>query len=300
MQFGRHETFHLRTGWLKACYANSIEDKCFFSMKNAHSTLGVGRNMLNAMRYWSQAFEVLEANTPGKSIDGFKPTKLADIIFKYDEYLEDPASDWLLHYHLVNNKYQCPSIYWIFQKLGGRFLTKQKFIDGIKSFLQKELELKKLPPDSTLERDYSVFVKTYCGIQSENKIGSDILDSPFTHLNIVKRTDAMNEINFSIGPKDSLPSELVAYAIFMMQVGQDKLKPTTVTIDLERLLWEPGSPGMSYKLDGESLLKHLEVIRDKKLLGTMKLDSTAGIKQLTLELRKNLHAIDIIESYYKG
>ena len=54
--FARHETFHPRHGWLKKGFDAVQERSDIFATADAHLDLGVGKNMGQAIRYWSTAF----------------------------------------------------------------------------------------------------------------------------------------------------------------------------------------------------------------------------------------------------
>ena len=58
--FARHETFHPRFGWLKKGFDKAIENPDVFLSEAAPSILGVGKNMVKAIKYWCIAFKVLE------------------------------------------------------------------------------------------------------------------------------------------------------------------------------------------------------------------------------------------------
>ena len=51
--FARHETFHPRFGWLKKGFDKAVENSAIFSEESASTALGVGKNMVKAIRYWS-------------------------------------------------------------------------------------------------------------------------------------------------------------------------------------------------------------------------------------------------------
>ena len=63
--FARHETFHPRFGWLKKGFDKAIESNTIFSEESASTALGVGKNMVKAIRYWSLAYKILQqGNNP--------------------------------------------------------------------------------------------------------------------------------------------------------------------------------------------------------------------------------------------
>jgi hypothetical protein len=50
--FARHETFHPRFGWLKKGFDLAKQDPDIFLREDAPVRLGVGKNMVSAIRYW--------------------------------------------------------------------------------------------------------------------------------------------------------------------------------------------------------------------------------------------------------
>ena len=56
--FARHETFAPRFGWLHKGFTAVDSDPEAFLKEDAPVTLGVGKNMVNAIRYWSMAFKL--------------------------------------------------------------------------------------------------------------------------------------------------------------------------------------------------------------------------------------------------
>ena len=52
--FGRHETFHLRFGWLTKGYRSWCETPKIFEEDDPTVTLGVGKNMVTSIRYWTR------------------------------------------------------------------------------------------------------------------------------------------------------------------------------------------------------------------------------------------------------
>ena len=48
--FARHETFHPRFGWLKKGFDKADDDNLVFSKESAPVVLGVGKNMVKAIR----------------------------------------------------------------------------------------------------------------------------------------------------------------------------------------------------------------------------------------------------------
>ncbi len=64
--FARHETFHPRFGWLKKGFDAVQKNPEVFLMGDATVHLGVGKNMVRSIRYWCNAFKLLEEDKPSE------------------------------------------------------------------------------------------------------------------------------------------------------------------------------------------------------------------------------------------
>src|SRR5665647_1589103 len=84
VSFGRHETFSLRFGWITKGFKGLSQDPGIFESDHATVILGVGKNMVHAIRYWLIASQVIEAN--GQSL---VMTPLGKLI-----YASAAASTW--------------------------------------------------------------------------------------------------------------------------------------------------------------------------------------------------------------
>ena len=148
--FSGHETFHCKNLWLKKGYDFIKNNKKFTNQ--AVIELGVGRNMVNSIRFWLKAYNIID--TKQENV-----TDIANFIFNdrdgKDKYIEDETTLWLLHYLLITNDYS--SIYSLifneFRKIKPEF-DKKNFI----SFLsEKGINMN----TNTSEKDFSVFLRTY-------------------------------------------------------------------------------------------------------------------------------------------
>ncbi|BCX08907.1 MAG: hypothetical protein KatS3mg066_2766 [Fischerella sp.] len=84
--FANHETFHPRFGWLKKGFDAAKKNPGIFLQDDAPVRLGVGKNMVRAIRYWCSAFKILDKNN--------SPTMFGEKLLGnngWDCYLEDPG-----------------------------------------------------------------------------------------------------------------------------------------------------------------------------------------------------------------
>lgn len=71
--FSGHDSFQCRQLWLKKGY-DYIQSKKSFNDEDAVVRLGVGKNMVSAIRYWMKAFNIID----GKD----KPTEFGTKLFQ--------------------------------------------------------------------------------------------------------------------------------------------------------------------------------------------------------------------------
>ena len=99
-RFSGHETFPCRYTWLPKAVRGVQESPDLFSDEDAAMVrLGVGKNMVRAIRFWADASEVItQAPKQGISISDF-----GNAVFGHaghDEFLEDIKTLWLIHWKL--------------------------------------------------------------------------------------------------------------------------------------------------------------------------------------------------------
>ena len=112
--FGRHESFPLRFGWLTKGFQTWIDNPDVFEQDDAVVLLGVGKNMVNAIRFWMIATRVATLN--GRAL---MPSSFGQHIFArngWDPYLEDDATIWLLHWNLASNIADATTLFWFFNR----------------------------------------------------------------------------------------------------------------------------------------------------------------------------------------
>ena len=89
MKFRAHDTFFIRKGWLNKGMRNvKIDPAVFMGAKgNPMDILGIGANMVKALRYWLQAVNLTTEPNAGKREQSFTP--FGEVVFKNDPYIEE-------------------------------------------------------------------------------------------------------------------------------------------------------------------------------------------------------------------
>lgn len=165
LYFTGHDTFHCRDYWLKKG-VDLLWNGGKFD-EEAMVELGVGKNMVTAIRFWLKAFSLVDEDE--------QPNGLAKLIFDdeagIDPYLEDPATLWLLHYYLVTQKRS--SIYhFVFNIFRKQRIEFQE--DHLVNFLERQVkESGQFIHGSSIKKDVQVFLKNYLLPNKSNSIEDD-------------------------------------------------------------------------------------------------------------------------------
>ena len=114
MKFRAHDTFFIRKGWLSKGMRYVVQKPDVFIAKdeNPMDILGVGSNMVKALRYWLQAVGLTTEPNTGKRVQ--KLTPLGESIYKNDRYIEELGTLYLLQYRLACNYSDATAWYFFF------------------------------------------------------------------------------------------------------------------------------------------------------------------------------------------
>lgn len=293
VSFGRHETFPLRYSWLTKAYQEVMKDSGVFDAEDATVRLGVGKNMVNAIRYWAQAAQVIE-----KTDNGYKTTELGDFIFDEntgcDPYLEDEATIWLLHWHMASNPEQATCAYWLFNRYHKPEFTSEQATEALVDFVKQNVSTK--PSKNTLKNDTAVILRMYSdGRPKAKQISDEFLDAPFAALKLLSLLPDGKTHRVQIAEHDHLPVDIIAYAVASLfkATGQDALA-------IEDLMYgknDYAAPGAIFCLNENAFLFKLEMLKQRKnnLFG---FTETAGVRQLYKLGNNEIDPMVYLRDYY--
>ena len=103
LKLKKHETFSIREGWLEKALHYINENPRCLSKDQGTRVFGLGSNMVKSLRYWLKA-----AGIATYERNDVKLTELGEQLLKYDPYLDDDFSLWMIHIHLVMNYNEAP------------------------------------------------------------------------------------------------------------------------------------------------------------------------------------------------
>lgn len=294
LSFAGHESFTCKQFWLKKGVDFVANEKNSFTHDQAVVKLGVGKNMVRAIRFWLRAFGITDENDRvtdlGKHLFGKNGT---------DPYLESIGSIWLLHYHLI--KEAKATIYNLVfnefrrKKPDFRFEHLQKFIERYLSDTGSNAY-----NENTVKRDIRVFLNNYLP-PSVNK-SSDIEDSfsgLLYELRLLKEVKKENPARqrevtyYSIDAdhRDNLPWQIMLYTIL-----DNEEYGTSITF--HDLYTSKNSPGSIFALSQEGMYqKILEICEHRS---DCSYSETAGNRVFQVDKSlKSGKAIEFLKGKYE-
>jgi len=279
-RFAGHETFTLRYGWLKKAIDAVCEDAQVFTREEALTTLGVGKNMVRAIRHWALAARIIEEDPNQHDNRGrwLRPTEIGRTLFAddgSDPFLEDVGTLWLIHYLLVATPDGPSTWYWTFNHFPESEFTTDRLVSALTALAERNDWTR--VAESTLRRDVNCFIRTYVPSRTSTRGGlEDTLDCPLTELGLIHEVEEDRTFGFSRGEHPSLPPHIFSYALVRYW---DSHAHNRNTLLFEELAYQPGSPGRVFKLSEGAITDYLDALNEVTG-GKMRYDVTAGLMQV--------------------
>lgn len=305
-KFAAHETFAPRFGWLRKAYtavepggkgeAQDFSDA--FLVKSAPVDLGVGKNMVNAIRYWAQAFGITrEERLPGTSRAMYaRVTERGTWLFGpkgVDPWLEQPGSLWLLHWWLLSPECLAPTWWVAFYRAPNRFHE-----DDLVRLVETAIESTpgwEPVTRASIAKDVDCLTKMYAPRRSTpGSPGSveDLLDSPFRELGLLESVPGETKRwRLVPEPRVPVPPEVAAYACLDYLARHNTQEMSTA-----RLAQEEGAVGRALRLTEPRLVEALEQVA--ATIPALSVAHTVGQRTLTVKDDPATVRAEVIAAYY--
>ena len=300
-QLSGHETFPLRYGWLKKAYdaveatEGDPENKSVFLGDDAIGRFGVGKNMVASMRHWASATGIIAESKRSPVI---QTTELGRMLFGphgLDPYMEDPATLWLVHWHLAARPHKT-TWFWAFNHYAGMTFERDHLIKGIGQ-LAKDRGWSRVAA-ATVKNDVACFIRTYVPQQVSSQSGNDdALESPLTELGILKAIGKRDGFRFVRSPKSTLRDGVFVFALLGFWARYSR---NAATLSFEAIAHEPGGPGRVFLFDENDVADRLAGL-DDATGGKLRWSETAGLKQVVRDLDLDFDmALSYVKADYSG
>lgn len=283
--FSGHESFPCKSLWLKKGYDFNKAKKDFNSPE-AVVELGVGKNMVAAIRYWYKAF--------GLNSDDERIKWIPDFLFNdqdgKDRFMEDLGTLWLLHFLLVySNIASIYNLFFVdFQKERRRFDRNQvlTFVKRKTQEAGKEYQFN----ENTVKKDIGVLLQNYClprNPQSNEDFSTLLMD-----LDLLRQKEKKDEHDddkayyFNVEGKKKVSPEIFLFAILIYKDAEDN----TIPFDLLQEI------GLIFCMTDLELIDMLRLLSEK-YSASVAYSDVAGIRQL--QITQQIDPKVLIEQYYE-
>lgn len=275
-----HEKFALREGWINKALSIVPEVPNVFLRKDATDMFGIGSNMVKSLRYWMKALGLMTES--GSS--GARLTEVGKLIAKYDPYLENIFSLWIMHSFIAKNREEATTWFMYFNYCDADDLDK----NNIESILLREVT-KYAAGQKFSEKSLSNDIDVLLNMYSKYKEKSDPEDkniSPFSSLKLIKNVNGKylkkqpDARNFS--------EMLVLYELILMNEEMEG-------ISIEDAIYKEN--GLNHIYNMSSVMAN-ECFDKLDAAGYIRVNRTAGLDMIYFV--KKINALSVLENYYKN
>lgn len=278
--FSGHESFPCKTLWLKKGYDFVVHNKDF-NNPEAVIDLGVGKNMVASIRYWLKVFGLCQNE---------QPTWLGNYLFNDEDgrdlYMEDLATLWILHFHLVFN--QDATLYNLFfcgYQKGHTQFEREQIVTYVKLHMI-EANKQNVFNENTVKKDVSVLIQNYAlprKYQSNEDFSSLLID-----LDLIRQNTEGKGYYINIDGKRKVAKEIFMYALLVLkeQEGDNTISYDTVQDKV----------GLTFCMQDYETIEMLKQLANE-YSDYMSYNDNAGIRMI--QFTQNLGKEQVLNDYYE-
>ena len=293
-RFTGHETFPCRYPWLpKAVNILDIRPDLFKNIDEAIVTLGVGKQMARAIKFWVEAAKLVEKQKNGD----LKVISLGEDLLGekgFDPYLEDIQTLWLIHWNFSTHP-ESPIFAWdyLMNRWQEPEIAPSRAVDAFKKeadSLDRQLSI------VTLKQHFNIFLHTYVPTRGKKgNILEDNLDCPLIELDLIRQIgETFSDSNgkfepvyvFNRDPKPEINQRLFFYCLNNFW---ETYHSGEKSLQFREVASGHGSPGQIFKLPEQEIRDRLEDI-EKFTDGAMRFRESVNLRQIQKQrdVEKNL------------
>ena len=267
----------MREGWINKALKILPNNSGAFTRKDAADLFGIGNNMVKSLRYWMKVLGLTNAS-------GTRLSEVGKLIARYDQYLENPFTLWILHSNIAKNVEDATTWFMYFNRCDAGELEKNE----IESILLREVTKYAAGAsfsEKSLGNDVDVLLKMY----SANREKTDPEDksvSPFSQLGLIKKMDGRYIKKHP--NKKIFPPEIVLYELALRNVGEEG-------VSIENIVYDQNGLAKIYNLTGVMANEYFDRLDAD---GFVRVDRTAGLDMIYPE--KKLKSMEIISDFYNN
>ena len=302
-RFSGHETFPCRYAWLPKAYRSLTQNpQIFGDEEEAIVALGVGKNMVRAIRFWVQTTGIASSIKEG----GYGITEFGEALLApagLDPFLEDKRTLWLIHWKL-STQVEEPLFAWDYLL---NSWPHQEFsrTAALRAFELQAKRLERKLSTVTLEQHFDTFLHTYVPTRSrKGEIQEDNLDCPLVELELIHK---IGERDYGGGRREPIyafrregkPEITPELFIFCLNDFWNTRRSAEKTMSFRDVSVANGSPGQIFKLpewDIRERMDRLKVDSD----GMFDYHESAALQQLTRLDDRNYSDGEFLRAVYQA
>lgn len=299
MPFAKHETFYIRDGWLyKGLKAVSLNETIFLN-EDASQQLGLGKNMVRALRFWMQATGLAyeKSSRRGKTQH---LTTLGQIILQYDPYQELDGTLWLLHHHLVCSRNHATAWYWFFNHYAPLNFSKQDFVERLSQWVNaQESSKEEITATGSLVKDFDCLIHTYVPNQRDRS-PEDLMESPLASLGLLtayaeadEDAKKMKLYRLQSPRASNIPPLVFLYVLLQRQEHE---RTNARQVPLSSALRDAMNVGRTFNIGIQGVEELIGRLQDDHPELAITLTRTGGLDQIDLP---DMRASEVLTAFYE-
>lgn len=267
----RHESFSIREGWLAKGIRTIKNDFKVFSSPDATDILGIGTNMVKSLKYWMTATCLITDNSKNVELSEF-----GKLIDKFDPYLEDMFTWWMIHLKMIMNKDDS----YIYNLFFNKCLMKTFSKRDIYEQLATNLSLNKIEfNENILQDEVNMIIKTYSIDEKIDNPENNFI-CPLSELNLIRKID-VNTYERVRPDYRNLNYLVVYYLITLLSEDRDY-------ISIDELIKIEDGPSRLLNLDKNLINEYLDEMKRNELIV---INRTAGLNMIYFDNKLSLEEI---------
>lgn len=274
----RHESFSIREGWLVKGIKAIINNPRVFSSQNATETLGIGTNMVKSLKYWLTASNIIDINTRDMQL-----TEFGRLLNRYDEYLDDDFSWWMIHIMMSLNTDEFYTLNIFFNRCTMQNFSKDDLFNTISKIFYAK---KKIFNEKILADEINMIIKTYC-IDEKIDNPENNFACPLSNLGLIKKI-GKNLYERTKPSTKKLNYLIVYYLILNLMTENDSMS-------IDDLISYDNGPSKILNLDKTLLNDYLDELRINKFI---EINRTAGLNMIYIKRKMTIQ--EIFAEYFDG
>ena len=226
-EFGRHETFPVRHGWLTKGLGRVLSTGAFRTDLETADALGLGSRMAKSLGFWLEASGLAMVNANGIASQRrrlgleWDLTPLGEAVNRHDPHLEYPVTWWFVHMALAHRERTIWG--WFFNEFHERHFSREGCVTA---FLEHVAEhASNRPSLAVAQRDVACVLQAYA-LPSGGGVADpeDASVCPLRELGLLIRHNDVHRFEKS-RPLDGVPVEafLASAAMLASQLESDSV-----------------------------------------------------------------------------